>query len=33
VRRVKDKNPDDALFPVWRYHAFFTNTELPTSGI
>ena len=19
----------DALFPVWRYHPFFTNTELP----
>jgi hypothetical protein len=30
VRRVKDKNPDDALFPVWRYHAFFTNTALST---
>ena len=30
MRRVKDKNPDDALFPVWRYHAFFTNTALST---
>jgi hypothetical protein len=30
VRRVKDKNHDDALFPVWRYHAFFTNTTLST---
>jgi hypothetical protein len=30
VRRVKDKNSDDALFPVWRYHAFLTNTTLST---
>ncbi len=30
VRRVKDKNNDDALFPVWRYHAFLTNTALST---
>jgi hypothetical protein len=30
VRRVKDKNSDDALFPVWRYHACFTNTTLST---
>jgi hypothetical protein len=30
VRRVKDKDPDDALFPVWRYHAFFTNTTPST---
>lgn len=30
VRRVKDKNNDDALFPVWRYHAFLTNTTLST---
>ena len=32
VRRVKDLNPDhqDALFPVWRYHAFFTDTTLST---
>jgi hypothetical protein len=30
VRRVKDKNSEDALFPIWRYHAFFTNTELST---
>ena len=27
---MKDKNPDDALFPGWRYHAFFTNTALST---
>jgi hypothetical protein len=34
VRRVKDaRYPDGsgALFPVWRYHAFFTNTDLPTA--
>lgn len=30
VRRVKDKNHDDALFPIWRYHAFLTNTALST---
>jgi hypothetical protein len=30
VRRVKDKNSDDALFPVWRPHAFLTNTALST---
>ena len=29
VRRVKDARFPDALFPVWRYHPFFTNTELP----
>jgi hypothetical protein len=27
VRRVKDANqPRDTLFPIWRYHPFFTNT-------
>ncbi len=27
VRRVKDVNqPQDGLFPIWRYHPFFTNT-------
>jgi hypothetical protein len=31
VRRVKDACYPDALFPVWRYHPFFTNTELPTA--
>jgi hypothetical protein len=34
VRRVKDgRHPDGsgALFPVWRYHPFFTNTDLPTA--
>ena len=29
VRRIKDKNQHNNLFPVWRYHAFFTNTTLP----
>jgi hypothetical protein len=29
VRRVKDARFPDTLFPVWRYHPFFTNTELP----
>jgi Transposase DDE domain group 1 len=34
VRRVTDaRYPDGsgALFPVWRYHPFFTNTDLPTA--
>ena len=31
VRRVKDARYPDALFPVWRYHPFFTNTDLPTA--
>jgi Transposase DDE domain group 1 len=30
VRRVRDKNSQDGLFPVWRYHAFFTDTTLST---
>jgi len=29
VRRVKDARYRDALFAVWRYHPFFTNTDLP----
>ena len=29
VRRVKDACYPDALFPVWRYHPFFTNTDTP----
>ena len=29
VRRVKDARFPDALFPVWRYHPFFTDTDLP----
>jgi len=31
VRRVKDARYCDALFPVWRYHPFFTNTDLPVA--
>jgi hypothetical protein len=30
VRRVKDARYPDALFPVWRYHPFLTNSLLPT---
>ncbi|MEV2222442.1 IS1380 family transposase [Nocardia vinacea] len=30
VRRVKDASYPDALFPVWRYHPFFTNSTEPT---
>ena len=30
VRRVKDARYPDALFPVWRYHPFLTNSTLPT---
>jgi hypothetical protein len=30
VRRVKDARYPEALFPVWRYHPFFTNSTLPT---
>ena len=31
VRRVKDARYPEALFPVWRYHPFFTNTDLPVA--
>ena len=31
VRRVKDARYPDALFPLWRYHPFFTNTTQPTA--
>jgi hypothetical protein len=31
VRRVKDARYPDALFPVWRYHPFLTNSVLPTT--
>jgi hypothetical protein len=31
VRRVKDARYPDALFPVWRYHPFFTNSTLSTA--
>jgi hypothetical protein len=29
VRRVRDQNHLDSLFPVWRYHAFFTTSTAP----
>jgi hypothetical protein len=33
VRRVRDRNHPDEVFPVWRYHPFFTNnTEPVTAG-
>lgn len=32
VRRVKDARFPDALFPIWRYHPFFTNTDLPVEA-
>jgi hypothetical protein len=32
VRRVKDACYPDALFPVWRFHPFFTNTDLPVEA-
>ena len=31
VRRVKDARYLDALFPVWRYHPFMTNSALPVA--
>jgi len=31
VRRVRDANYPDALFPVWRYHPVVTNSDLPTT--
>jgi len=31
VRRVKDARYPDALFPVWRYHPFLTNSDLTTT--
>jgi hypothetical protein len=30
VRRVRDARYPDGLFPVWRHHPFFTNSDLPT---
>lgn len=30
VRRVRDANHQDPLFPVWRYHPFFTNSSEDT---
>jgi hypothetical protein len=31
VRRVKDARYPDALFPIWRYHPFFTNSTETTA--
>ena len=31
VRRVKDARYPDGLFPVWRYHPFVTNSDLPST--
>ena len=31
VRRVLDANTQDPLFPVWRYHPFFTNSPESTT--
>jgi hypothetical protein len=31
VRRVRDRAKTDELFPVWRYHPFFTNNAEPTA--
>ncbi len=31
VRRVLDANTQDPLFPVWRYHPFFTTSTAPTT--
>jgi Transposase DDE domain group 1 len=32
VRRVKDARYPDALFPIWRYHPFFTDTDETTTA-
>ena len=31
VRRVRDANAQDPLFPVWRYHPFLTNNTEPVA--
>jgi DDE family transposase len=31
VRRVRDANTQDPLFPVWRHHPFFSNTNEPVA--
>ena len=31
VRRVKDANQADGLFPLWRYHPFFTDSTEPVA--
>ena len=30
VRRVRDQSKLDELFPLWRYHPFFTNSTEPS---
>ena len=32
VRRVRDRAKTDELFPVWRYHPFFTNNTEPVAA-
>ena len=32
VRRVRDQTKLDELFPLWRYHPFFTNSTEPTAA-
>lgn len=32
VRRVRDRTRGDELFPVWRYHPFFTNNTEPVAA-
>jgi hypothetical protein len=32
VRRVRDRNHDGELFPVWRYHPFFNSTQAVTTA-
>lgn len=31
VRRVRDQNQLEELFPVWRHHPFFTTSTEPTT--
>jgi hypothetical protein len=31
VRRIRDRAKQDELFPVWRYHPFFTDNDEPTA--
>ena len=31
MRRVRDRAKTAELFPVWRYHPFFTNNTEPTA--
>ena len=32
VRRVRDRTKLEELFPVWRHHPFFTNSDEPTTA-